>query len=321
MQYKKDSKLAIKNLNWQQNIVYIAFIVVFLFFSVTLFDAGFLSKVNILNIFRQTAIIAVMGVGMTFVISTGEIDLSVGSITALSSLTTALSLEAGYGIILSSIIGLGTGLLIGLANGLLTTAVGIPSFIVTLGMMEVVRGAAMWITNTAPVPIMNEAYNFWFGSGNIGSIPVLLFWMILIGIAGDLVYRRTTFGRYTLATGGNEEAARYTGINTNRIKLLTFTLSGTLAGLAGMLYAGRMQSGRFSFGEGDELNVIAAVILGGTSLFGGKGTIVGTIFGALIMGVINNGLILAGLEVSQQMMVSGLIIILAVAFGSKKEKE
>ncbi|POZ93380.1 ABC transporter permease [Petrotoga halophila] len=321
MQYKKDNKLAIKNFNWRQNIVYIAFVIVFLFFSITLFDAGFLSKVNILNIFRQTAIIAVMGVGMTFVISTGEIDLSVGSITALSSLTTALSLEAGYGIILSSIIGLGTGLLIGLANGFLTSSVGIPSFIVTLGMMEAVRGAAMWITNTAPVPIMNERYNFWFGSGNILSIPVLLFWMLLIAIAGDLVYRKTVFGRYTLATGGNEEAARYTGINTNRIKLLTFVLSGTLAGLAGMLYAGRMQSGRFSFGDGDELNVIAAVILGGTSLFGGKGTIVGTIFGALIMGVINNGLILAGLEVSQQMMVSGFIIILAVAFGSKKEKE
>lgn len=167
--------------------------------------------------------ITIMGVGMTFVISTGQIDLSVGSITALSSITTAMVLRSNLGIILASVVGLGTGLLVGLANGLITTKFKIPPFLVTLGMMEVVRGLAMWITHNAPIPIINQKYNNLFGLGNIGGIPIIFIWTIFIVIIGYIVFNHTPpLGVYVLATGGNEEAAKYTGINTHKIKLITF---------------------------------------------------------------------------------------------------
>jgi len=270
-----------------------------------------------LNIIRQTAIISIMGVAMTFVISAAEIDLSVGSIAALSSLTSAMALESGFGILGAIVAGLGTGLVIGLINGLLVTRVLIPSFLVTLGMMGVAKGLAMWITGTAPVPIIDKTYVFIFGSGEIGTIPVMFFWTLTAAVLGHIVLKKTAFGRRTLATGGNQNAARFSGVNVSRTKLYVMIGSGMMAGLAGMLYAGRMYSGRYTFGEGDELSVIAAVILGGTSLFGGVGTVIGTVIGALMIGTINNGLIIMGLDVSQQMIVKGLIIILAVAFGRK----
>lgn len=311
------SKALLKQFNWRQYIVYLAFVGVLIYFSITLADEGFLTTNNILNIIRQTAIISIMGVAMTFVISTAEIDLSVGSIAALSSLTSALALEAGFGILGAIVAGLGTGLIIGLINGILVTKVVIPSFLVTLGMMGVTKGLAMWITNTAPVPIIDQTFTFIFGSGDIGGIPVLLFWTVIAVLIGHVVLRKTAFGRRTLATGGNQSAARFSGVNVVRTKLYVLVGSGVLAGLAGMLYAGRMHSGRYTFGEGDELSVIAAVILGGTSLFGGVGTVIGTVIGSLMIGTINNGLIIMGLDVSQQMIVKGLIIILAVAFGKK----
>jgi ribose transport system permease protein len=304
------------NFDWRQYIVYIAFVGVFIAFSISLYDEGFLSVNNILNIVRQTAMISIMAVAMTFVISSAEIDLSVGSIAALASLTAALAVKS-FGLFGGLVVGLGTGAAVGLINGLLVTKVAIPSFLVTLGMMGIAKGLAMWITATAPVPILNETYNYIFGSGSIGSIPILLIWTLLIAVAGHILLRKTTFGRRTLATGGNESAAKFSGINTAKVKLLVLVASGTLAGFAGMLYAGRLQAGRFTFGEGDELSVIAAVILGGTSLFGGVGTVVGTVIGSLLIGTINNGLIIMGLDVSQQMVVKGLIIILAVAFGRK----
>lgn len=308
----------LKQFNWRQYIVYIAFLIILVYFSVTLGDAGFLTTYNLLNIIRQTAIIAIMGVAITFVMSAAEIDLSIGSIAALSSLTTALALEAGWGLLGGVVIGLFTGFVIGLINGLLVTKVLIPSFLVTLGMMGVARGLAMWITNTAPVPITNDSYVNVFGAGNVGPIPILLLWMAVAVLIGHVILRKTPFGRRVLATGGNPNAARFSGVNVSRIKLMVLTASGTVAGLAGMLYAGRMHSGRYTFGEGDELSVIAAVILGGTSLFGGVGTVVGTVIGALMIGTINNGLIIMGLDVSQQMIVQGAIIILAVALGRKK---
>jgi ribose transport system permease protein len=308
---------ALRHFNWRQYIVYIAFVGIFIYFAVTLSSDGFLTMNNSLNIIRQTAIISIMGVAMTFVMSAAEIDLSVGSIAALSSLTTALALQSGYGILGAIVAGLGTGFIIGLINGMLVTKVAIPSFLVTLGMMGIAKGLAMWVTQTAPVPIINETYVYIFGSGNIGSVPVLLLWTLVIVAIGHVMLKKTAFGRRVLATGGNPVAARYSGVNVQRTKLYVLIGSGLMAGLAGMLYAGRMHAGRYTFGEGDELSVIAAVILGGTSLFGGVGTVIGTVIGSLMIGTINNGLIIMGLDVSQQNIVRGLIIILAVAFGRK----
>ncbi|CAM4382469.1 ABC transporter permease [Paenibacillus phoenicis] len=313
--------LSLKKFDWRDYIVYLAFVGVFVYFSVMLFDDGFLTVGNLLNIVRQTTTITLMALAMTFVISTGEIDLSVGSITALSSLVGALALQAGFGLFGGLIAGVGTGLIIGLINGLLVTKVAIPSFLVTLGTMGAVKGMAMWITGTAPVSIVHEQFNFIFGSGDIGPVPILLIWTLVFTVIAHILLRKTSFGRQVLATGGNESAARFSGVKTMKVKLWVFLGTGFMAGLAGLLYAGRMNAGRFSFGEGDELSVIAAVILGGTSLFGGVGTIIGTVVGSLMIGTINNGLIIMGLDVSQQMIIKGLIIILAVAFGKKAMKK
>ena len=300
---------------WRQNIIYFGFIAIFIFFATTLFDRGFLDPNNILNILRQTAIIAVMAVAMTLVLAAGEIDLSVGAVAGLASVTTALGIAAG-GPFVGAAAGLLTGLAVGLVNGWLSTRLMIPTFLTTLAMMGVAKGVAMWISNTAAIPILSRPYSAIFGGGNLGPVPSLVIWMIVAGIVGHIVLRRTKFGRQVLAVGGNQTAARYSGIATARIKLGVIVISSTTAALAGMLYAGRLQSGRFQVGEGDELSVIAAAVLGGTSLFGGRGTVIGSIFGALMIGVINNGLILWGLEYSQQLIARGFIIILAVAISS-----
>ena len=303
--------------SWRKNIIYLGFVVIFIIFSLTLSDKGFLDPNNLLNIVRQTAMIAIMAVAMVFVLSAGEIDLSVGAVAGLASVTTAMAIDAA-GPIVGVGAGLATGIAVGVANGLLTTRIGIPSFLTTLAMMGIAKGLAMWVSGTAAVPILSEGYAFVFGGGDIGPIPTLLFWMLIAAVIGHLVLRRTTFGRRVLATGGNVVAAGYSGVDTRGIKMKVLVISSLAAGVAGMLYAGRLQSGRFQLGEGDELSVIAAVVLGGTSLFGGVGTVVGTIVGALMIGLINNGLILMGLEYSQQLIARGAIIVLAVALSQQK---
>jgi ribose transport system permease protein len=304
--------------DWRQYVIYAGFIVIFIFFSITLSDKGFLDPNNLLNIVRQTAMIAIMAVGMTFVLSAGEIDLSIGSVAGLASVTTALTL-AKFGLIGGVCCGILTGMVIGMVNGLLTTRVGIPSFLVTLAMMGIAKGTGMWISATAAVPILNKTYYSVFGSGNFGPVPGLLIWALIAAIIGHIALRKTTFGRKVLATGGSETAARFTGIKTHNIKMQVLVISSITAALAGMLYAGRLRSGRFQLGEGDELSVIAAAVLGGTSLFGGFGSVVGSIMGALMIGLINNGLILMGLEFSQQLIARGIIIILAVTVARSRK--
>jgi ribose transport system permease protein len=301
----------------RQYMVYIGFVALFLFFAVALRDAGFTNPNNLLNIVRQTAIIATMAVAMTFVIAAGQIDLSVGAIAGLSSVTTALAIQR-WGVVAGIAVGLLTGLVVGGLNGLLVTRLVIPSFLVTLGMMGVARGLAMRITDTAPVPILDDRFNNLFGSGNLGPVPSLLLWIGAVTAIGYVVLRKTAYGRQVLATGGNERAARFSGVDTQRIGFAVLAVSGVVAALAGMLYAGRLQSGRFQWGEGDELSVIAAVVLGGTSLFGGGGSVLGSVIGALLIGVVNNGLILMGLESSEQIIIRGGIIVLAVALARRR---
>jgi ribose transport system permease protein len=310
-------KRSLAELDWRRYVIYIGFVVVFIFFAILLRDQGFLSPNNLLNIFRQTATITVMAVGMTYVIACAEIDLSVGSVAGLSSVCTAMALSQ-WGLVPGILAGLAVGLVVGSINGALVSLLGIPSFLVTLGMLGIAVGVAQWITASAPQPILNDTFNTLFGSGNFGPVPGLIVWSAIFVAIGAVVLNRTKFGRQVLATGGNRTAADFTGINTKRIKFQVLLISGVVASVAGMLYAGRLQSGRFQWGAGDELSAIAAVILGGTSLFGGAGAVVGTLFGALLIGLINNGLILAGLDSSQQQVVRGAIIILAVALARKK---
>jgi len=310
---------SIRSFDWRQNIIYIGFAIVFVVFAITLGDQGFLSPNNLLNVFRQTAIISIMAVAMTFVIGAGHIDLSVGATAGLASVTTALALGAwGLPLPIAVLVGLATGLIAGVSNGFLVAFVGIPSFLVTLGTLGIVNGTAQWMSDTAPIPIQNDTFTYLFGSGDVGPIPSLLIWTAVIFVIGHVVLRKTTYGRRVLATGGNVVAARFSGVDTRLMTFMVMTVMGVTAGLAGMLFAGRLQSGRFEFGAGAELSVIAAVILGGTSLFGGRATVIGTLLGSLMIGLINNGLTLASLPTSQQFIVRGLIIILAVALAKKR---
>jgi ribose transport system permease protein len=308
---------AVAAFDWRRYVIYIGFVAVFLYFTITLHGSGFDTQTNLLNILRATATISVMAVAMTFVIGAAQIDLSVGAVVGLSSVTTAMAVER-WGLAAGIAAGLLTGLLVGAINGALVAGLSIPSFLVTLGMLGVAHGTAEWITNTEPQPILSSTYNNAFGSGDLGPIPSLAIWTLIAFLIGHIVLRKTAYGRQVLATGGNAVAARFSGVNTKRITFLVLSVMGLAAGLAGMLDAGRLQSGRFQWGEGDELSVIAAVILGGTSLFGGSATVVGSLIGSLMIGMINNGLILAGLESSQQQIVRGGIIVFAVALARRK---
>jgi ribose transport system permease protein len=300
----------------RQNILYVGFVVLFVVFAVTLGDQGFTNSNNLLNIIRQTATISVMAVAVTFVIGAAEIDLSVGAVAGLASVICAMALDS-YGLVPGILAGVLLGATVGAINGSLVVGVGIPSFLVTLGMLGIAHGTAQWITDSAPQPILDDSFNNVFGSGDLGPIPSLVIWTAVAVAIGHVLLRRTRYGRGVLATGGNEEAARFSGVPTRRIKFAVMMASSTVAAIAGMLYAGRLQSGRFQWGEGDELSVIAAVILGGTSLFGGRASVIGALLGSLMIGLINNGLTLMGLEFSQQQIVRGAIIIVAVALARR----
>lgn len=307
----------LRRLDWRRDIIYVAVVVVFVLFGIMFADQGFLSSGNLVNILRQTAIITVMAIAMTFVIGAAEIDLSVGSVAGLTSVTTAMAI-ASLGLIPGILIGLATGAVVGATNGALVAFIKMPSFIVTLAMLGLAVGVAQWITDSAPQPILDMSYITAFGGGGLGPIPSIIVWSLVAVVLGWLLMNKTVFGRHVLATGANQTAAQYSGVKTAKIKFQVMFMSAMAAAIAGMLYAGRLQSGRFQWGTGDELTVIAAVILGGTALAGGRGFIVGSLFGSLLMGIINNGLILAGLDSSQQQVVRGIIIILAVALGRRR---
>ncbi|MBQ6368943.1 MAG: ABC transporter permease [Parasporobacterium sp.] len=309
-----------KKIQLSKYMVYIVLVIVFVFFAIILSRKGFTNPTNLLNILRQTAMVSVMAVAGVFVLGAGQIDLTVGSNAAMSAMIASLILQETNSIILALLACLAFGIGIGCINGLLVTRLRLPAFLATLGMMQAVRGLAMWITNTAAVPISNNTFNQIFGTGFIGPISVLILWTLVFYILGYIVFNKTPFGKHSLATGGNETAARYSGIRVNRIKMYVFMLSGALSAFAGVLYAGRMQSGRYSFGDGDEMSVIAAVVLGGASMAGGTGSMIGALVGSILMGMISNALILAGLTSAQQKIVNGLIIIAAVALSNLAQR-
>ncbi len=301
-------------------VVYLGLLVVTLVFSVILRDSGFLTVDNLANILRQTAMVSIMAFGMTFALSAGEIDLSIGQVVGLSALVAAVLLRDAN-VLVAVPAALGVGLIVGLVNGYLTTWLRVPSFLITLGTAGIVGGLARLITDLQAVPITNETFTFWFGSGEIGPVPTLLLWTIGALVVAHVAYRKTTFGRKVLATGGNRVAARYSGIETNRIRVAALVVCSLTAALAGVLYAGRLHGARYSIGESDLLTVIAAAVIGGTSMNGGRGSIVGALVGSLVMGILNNGLILMHLSVSEQMIARGLIIVVAVGLSLREAKD
>ena len=273
-----------------------------------------------MNIARQTAMISIMAVGMTYVLAAAEIDLSFGSVVALSSIITTMMLRSTSSIFLSIAAGIGSGFLVGIINGLFVAKIGIPSFLVTLGMSNVVLGLTRWISGLQSIAVNHAAFTFIFGSGDIGPIPILFIWTIVAAFIGHLTLKKTPFGRKVLATGGNKISALYSGIPVPRMKIAVMVINSMLAALAGILYAGRLHGARYTLGENDVMIVIAAVIIGGTSMFGGRGSVIGSVLGAIIMGILNNGLILLGLSVDQQIIFRGLIIIASVSLTMREKR-
>jgi ribose/xylose/arabinose/galactoside ABC-type transport system permease subunit len=278
----------------------------------------FLTINNLLNVTRQVSINAIISAGMTLVILTGGIDLSVGSVLALTGSITAGMLYGGQAIFTAVLVGMAIGLALGIFNGLLITRGNIPPFIATLGTLTVARGLTLVYTEGRPITGMAETFRF-LGGGYLGGIPVPVIIMALIFVTVYIILKKTRLGRYIYAIGGNEEAARLSGINTKQILISVYALSGVLAGFSGIIMASRLNSAQPTAGAGFELDAIAAVVLGGTSLSGGVGTIGGTLIGALIIGILDNGLNLLNVSSFYQQVAKGIVILLAV-FLDKKRK-
>ena len=309
-----------KMLSARETGVFIALVLMCLILWQT--TPAFMTVRNLLNVGRQISLLGIMAVGMTFVLIAREVDLSVGSIYAFCGLITGMLLVSGWNLPISLAVGLLAGSIIGFINGFVSTYGKLPSFITTLGMMSVIRGAALVITNGQPVtinetagadPATLEAF-YYLGQGHLFDIiPMQLVFFIIVSIVGWFILSRTVFGFKVYAVGGSPIAARVSGIKVYNVKIWTFIIMGFLSGLAGILSLAFLPSGQAGrTGVGLELDVIAAAIVGGASLGGGEGTIPGTILGVFIIGVLRNGLVLLGISPFWQEVVIGAIIILAV---------
>ncbi|MBX9458132.1 MAG: ABC transporter permease [Rhizobium sp.] len=300
--------------------VFFALLVLCIFLSIA--TDSFLTSQNLLNVGRQISLLGIMAVGMTFVLIAGEVDLSVGSTYAFSGLAAGMLIIAGWALLPALAVGVVTGVVIGLINGILSTYGRLPSLIATLGMLSMVRGAALILTNGRPVTVNTkngadpDVLQAFTGMGQgylFGVVPMQLVFFALIAAVAWFVLSYTNFGFRVFAVGGSAKAARVSGIKVNTVKIWAFVLMGALAAFAGILSLAFLPSGQAGrTGIGLELDVIAATIVGGSSLSGGEGTILGTILGVLIIGVMRNGLVLMGVSPFVQELMIGLVIIVAV---------
>jgi len=280
----------------------------------------FLTIPNVLNIIRQVSIIAIVSFGMTMVILTGGIDLSVGSMLAFSgAITAGMMVNSGLNVFLAILIGLAAGTALGFFNGLAVAKAKLPAFIVTLAMMTIARGFTLIYTDGRPISGFTETFRF-FGAGYLGRIPIPVVIMFIFLIIIYILLKKTPLGRYIYAIGGNETATKLSGINTDKIKIAVYALNGFLASVSGIILTSRLNSAQPMSGEGYELDAIAAVVLGGTSLSGGSGTVIGTIVGALIIAVLNNGLNLLNVSSFYQLVAKGAVILLAVFLDRKSQQ-
>ena len=303
---------------------------IFLILLILIFSSlhpRFLHPLNIFNVMRQIAITGLIALGMTFVIIVRGIDLSVGSLLALCGLVGAVIAKGGlverfsvgvdtelanpwYWALAGSVL---IGLLAGTVNGVCITKLKVPAFVVTLGGLSAYRGTALLVSDGGPISGFNEAYR-WIGQGKIGMVPIPVIIFLVFIVLCHIVLKYTVYGRYIYSVGGNPEAARLSGINIDLIIISTYIITGFLVGLAAFILSARLNSAEAVAGMGYELNVIAVVVVGGTSLFGGRGNILGTIIGAMLFGVLQNGLVLLNVSSYIQQIIIGIILILAVTF-------
>jgi ribose transport system permease protein len=307
-----------------QFITFAAVIVLFVFFSIV--APNFFTMRSIMSLALQTSAVTIMGIGVTFTIITAGIDLSIGSVIALTGTIAVMAALAGIPIWLSMIIGLLTGAFCGWLNGLMITRLKLPPFIATLGMMMVARGVALTITNAnawpAPDGFGDLGNNAILGTGpEFPGIPYPVLIMIAVAIIFAFILGKTRIGRYTYAVGSNEEAARLSGIQVPFVKIVSYIISGLLAGLVGIILASRMVTSQPNSAVGYELNAIAAAVIGGTSLMGGVGTIMGSVIGSFIIGILNVGLTMAGANYFMQQIVIGLVVIGAVTVDNLKGRK
>ncbi len=293
----------------------------FLCILLTILKPVFLTPKNLLNVLRQLSTNLYLALPMTIIIILGGIDLSVGSIIALSGvLTGGLIAFSGAPVPLAIAAGLAAGILVGLFNGTVIAKTTIPPFIVTLATMNIARGVAYVYTGGQPIRVMSDSFNF-IGAGYINGIPTPVIYLVVIIIICYLIMNRSKLGRHIYAVGGNSLAAKFSGIKSSRILMFAYAFSGLLAGFAGIVLASRMFSGQPTAGEGAEMDAIAAVVLGGTSMSGGIGKIGGTIIGGLVIGVLNNGLNLLNVNSFWQYIVKGVVILIAVFVDYLKKRK
>ena len=288
---------------------------------IALMNDRFMTISNVMNILRQTSINSIIAAGMTFVILTGGIDLSVGSTLAISGAMAASLIGSGMNPVLAVIVALAIGAGVGMLNGFVISKGKLQPFIVTLATMTVFRGATLVFTDGKPISTGYEANAELYsqiGNGYIGAVPIPIIIMILVFAIGYYVLTGTTIGRYVYALGGNEEATKLSGVNTDRIKIFVYGMSGFFAALAGIIITARLSSAQPTAGQGYELDAIAAVVLGGTSLAGGLGSIMGTVVGALIIGILNNALNLMNVSSYYQLLAKGVVILIAVLIDRKE---
>ncbi|MBU0437531.1 ribose ABC transporter permease [Staphylococcus succinus] len=312
----KQSKLSFSYL--EKIIPFIGLILLVIIISAL--NSAFLEPSNLFNLLRQVSINGLIAFGMTFVILTGGIDLSVGSTLALSSAMIAILMVSGMDSIVALLIGCIFGAILGAINGLLITVGKMAPFIATLATMTVFRGVTLVITDGNPITNLNGSYAFQlFGRGYFLGVPVPAVTMFITFIILYIVLHKTIFGRQTYAMGGNEKAAFISGIKVNKLKVMIYSLAGLMSAMAGAILTSRLNSAQPTAGMSYELDAIAAVVLGGTSLTGGKGRILGTLIGVLIIGVLNNGLNLLGVSSFYQQVVKGVVIIIAVLIDRKNK--
>jgi ribose transport system permease protein len=292
--------------------IIVVLIVLVIFFSIT--TNAFLKTENLFNITRQVAMLGISAVGMSFVIITSGIDLSVGSLISLSNILCAkLMVEGGVHPVMAVFITLLLSCIVGLVNGAFVNLANIPPLITTLGMMTTLRGISYVLCNGYPIWGFTEKFRV-LGQGYVGPIPIPVIIMILIFILGWMFLNKTIYGRYVYGIGGNEEASRLSGINVKNMKYLVYVLCSFLTGVAGMIMLSRMNTGQPKVGGGFELEVITAVVLGGVSIFGGQGKLIGVLIGVLILGVLGNGMIIMNISEYWQQVVRGLVLLAAVGF-------
>ena len=307
-----NKKKLINQINIYRSVLILLVICIF----ATILSPSFLSVTNLFNVFKQITVAGVVGCGMTFVILTGGIDLSVGSILGLSGVLAAGVLESTGNPAFAIALALAVGVICGAINGFFVSFCEIPPFISTLGMMTLLRGCVLVYTKGSPISIKSDAYKF-FGKGAIAGIPVPVIILILLFLLAHYILTQTSYGRSIYAFGGNREAARLSGISTRFTEWMAYTINGLLCGIAGVILTARLGSAQSTSGTGIEMDAIAAVILGGTSLSGGVGFVLPTVVGALIMGIIDNILTLMNVNPHATNIVKGAVILIAVLVDKK----